>query len=445
MAEAGHFSRLRSAAWWVLPLLGLIVIQTYLVFREPIFTPVDELQHTDYVRTIAEEGRLPIYGSGRIDPTLLAVYLHEYPAPFDPTHYKLPDYVYFDYEALQFPIYYMLAAPIYRVFDRDPRAAIYALRLQNVLYSAGLLLVLMLMLRRAFPRRPEVAALAPLTLLMMPGLSLRQSQVTNQVLAALLLAVLFALLLQKGKSNPGRVAFAEGALFGMAILTKITVIGLGPSLLVAWMTRTGGLRQRVIPGGVGLGIAMLPWLAWSLSVYHSPLPWTTTHLDLSFCPCPPPNTTAGWERFLHDLWVSFVLPIEYAGPGYLRSSLMRVGLLAVPVGLALGLSWGVRALRDRGATNWRAALLGLLALAGVCSGILGLDATLNRYASTDLREVYIFAAPLVLLLGGAAASFTRRWTTLVIAAVLVLWLVIDYQMYSASGCPGCPPKWFRLP
>ncbi len=436
----------------MLPILGLMMLQTYLVFREPIFTPVDELQHTDYVRTIAEEARLPIYGQARIDPTLLAVYMHEYPAPFDPAHYRLPQYIYLDYEALQFPVYYMVAAPVYRLFDRDPRVAIYALRMLNVAFSGALLLVLMLLLRWVFPGRPEVAALAPLMFLMVPGVSLRHSQVTNQVLAALLLAVLFALLLRNGKSSPGRAAFAEGALFGVAVLTKITVGGLGPSVLVAWATRTGGLRQRLAPGAAGFVIATLPWLIWSLAVYHFPLPWATTHLDLSFCPCPAPTGITGWERFIHDSWTNFVLPYEWAGTAMTcaatctevspRTALMRVGLAVFAIVSTAGLGWGLFVLRDRATRLWRPALLTMLAITGVVGGILALDGSLGRFAATDLREVYVFAAPVVLLIGGLAASFDRRWTVVAMALILVLWLVIDYQMYSASSCPLCPPQMF---
>jgi hypothetical protein len=454
LAEVARSSRLRSVAWWLLPVLGLMLLQTYLVFREPIFTPVDELEHTDYVRTIAEEARLPIYGQERIDPTLLAVYLHEYPGPFDPTHYqRLPQYIYLGYEALQFPVYYIVAAPVYKLFDRDPRAAIYALRMQNVAFSGALLLVLMLLLRGVFPGRPEIAALAPLTFLMMPGVSLRHSQVTNQVLAALLLAVLFALLLRNGKSNPGRVAFGEGALFGAAVLTKITVVGLGPSILAAWAAQTGGLRQRFAPGAAGFVLATLPWLVWSLAVYHSPLPWTAAHLDLSFCPCPAPIGINAWEHFVHDAWTNFVLPYEWAGTAMTcaatctevspRTVLMRVGLVAFAIVSTASLGWGLFALRDRAARLWWPTLLSMLAIAGVLGGILALDGSLGRFAATDLREVYVFAAPVVLLLGGLAASISRRWTVLAMALILILWLAIDYQMYSASGCPGCPPQFFR--
>jgi hypothetical protein len=284
-------------------------------------------------------------------------------------------------------------------------------------------------------------------------MSLRHSQVTNQVLAALLLAVLFALLIRKGTSRPGWIAFAEGALLGVTVLTKITVIGAGPSVLAAWATRTGGVRQRLMPGAAGFAIAMLPWLAWSLAVYHFPLPWATAHLDLSFCPCPPPSTLALWNQFIHDLWTNFVLPFEWAGSGMActpvcaevtpRTNLMRLGLALFALMSAATLIWGVYALRHGSAPFWRPAFLAMLALAGVAAGILGLDVSLSRFTTTDLRELYVFAAPFVLVLAGLTATFHRRLAVAVIAAILVLWLAIDYQMYSTAGCAGCPPALFR--
>jgi hypothetical protein len=432
-----------------------LVLQTYLVFREPIFTPVDELPHTDYVRTIAEEGHLPIFGQTRTDPTLMAVYLDEYPAPFSLAGFRLPPYLFYDYEAIQFPVYYVVAAPLYRIFDRDPRVAIYALRMENVGFSIALLLLLMLLLRRIFPGRPDIAAFAPLTFLAMPGVSLRDSQVTNQVLAMLLLGALFSLLLKRHETRPARVAFAEGALLGIAVLTKITVIGAGPSVLAAWATRPGGLRTRLLPGSAGFLVAVSPWLAWSYSVYRSPLPWTTAHID-AICSCPVPKTIGIWKAFVQALWINFVLPFEWAGssgsctptctPIGPHTALMKVGLVVAAV-LAVGaVACGLYALRETKAATWRPALLALLAIAGVGAGILGLDVSLTRFWSTDLREVYVFAAPMVILLATLAANFDRRVVILALGAVLIIWVAIDYQMYtSAVGCPGCPPSYFRVP
>jgi hypothetical protein len=429
-----------SVGRWLIPVIGLVAMQSYLAFREPIFSPVDEIQHTDYVRVIAEQDRLPVYGRADIDPILLAIYMHEYPAAFSTGGYRIPDYIYVSYETIQFPVYYVIAAPLYRAFDHDPRVAIFALRLENVVFSGATLLLIMLLMRRVQPGRSELWTLAPVVLLAMPGLALRHSQVTNEVLATLLLTLLIGSLMRKSDERPGWAAFGEGALLGLAVLTKLTVAGAGAAAMAAWATRPGGLRLRLLPAAAGFFVAISPWLAWSLSVYGSPLPWATTHVRLTFCPCPAPTSRAGWLQFLHGAWVSFVLPIEWAGPGYQRTQLMQIGEWAVALLLVAALGWGLVAMRRVGRPNWRLALISVLAILGVAGGILGLNISLNRWALTDLREFYVFSAPLALLIGGVAASFDRRLGWVLLGGLLTLWLLIDFQMYSAGPCPGCPPR-----
>jgi hypothetical protein len=227
---------------------------------------------------------------------------------------------------------------------------------------------------------------------------------------------------------------------GVAVLAKLTVIGVGVSALAAWATRPGGLRLRLLPAAAGFLVAISPWLAWSVSIYGFPLPWATTHVRLTFCPCPAPTSIAGWQRYLHDAWVSFVLPIEWAGPGYQRTQSMQVGEWAMAILLAAALGWGVFATRNRGNPNWRPAVIAVLAILGVAGGILGLNVSLNRWALTDLRELYVFAAPFTLLIGGLAAGVDRRLGWILLGGLLALWLMIDFQMYSGGPCPGCPPR-----
>jgi hypothetical protein len=366
--------------------------------------------------------------------------MHEYPGQFSTNGYNIPDYIFISYETVQFPVYYVLAAPLYKIFDRDPRVAIYALRLENVVFSGAVLLVLILLIRRVLPTRPELWTLAPFVIVAMPGFAMRHSQVTNEVLATLLLTVFIASLLRQSDAHPRWAAFGEGALLGAAVLTKLTAAGVGASALAAWATRPGGLRLRVLPAAAGFALAVTPWLAWALSVYRSPLPWTTTHVQLTFCPCPLPNSASAWKLFLHDTWVSFVVPIEWAGPGYERSWPMRISEWAIALLIAASLGWGLYTMRRRGSANRRIALLAVLALLGVAAGILGLDVSLNRFAVTDLRELYLFAAPMALLIGGLMAGLDRRLGWVVLGGLLAIWLLIDFQLYSGTQCQGCPPR-----
>jgi hypothetical protein len=111
-------ARRRRLLVLVLPLILLVGLQTTLAFREPIFSPIDELQHTGYVRTIAMQAQLPVYGENENDPTLVSLY-------YQKSAWGVPRLApaRLNYEALQFPLFYLLAAPIYKLLAADPRAA----------------------------------------------------------------------------------------------------------------------------------------------------------------------------------------------------------------------------------------------------------------------------------------------------------------------------------
>jgi hypothetical protein len=118
---------------------------------------------------------------------------------------------------------------------------------------------------------------------------------------------------------------------------------------------------------------------------------------------------------------------------------MRIGEVAIALLIAASLGWGLYTTRSRGNAKWRMALVAVLALMGLTAGILGLDLSLNRFASTDLRELYVFAAPLALLVGGLVGSVDRRIGWVMLGGLIAVWLLIDLQMYSLAQCPGCPP------
>ncbi len=158
---------------------------------------------------------------------------------------------------------------------------------------------------------------------------------------------------------------------------------------------------------------------------------------------------------MRALWVNFVLPFEWVGSSGAcnpmcfsispRTELMRAGLFAAGILSVAVVGWSLWTLRSRDTGARRPVLLAVIAIVGVGLGIIGLDVSLNRFWSTDLREVYVYAAPLVLLLGGLAASFDRRWVVLVLGGMIILWVVIDYQIYTSTNCAGCPPGYFRVP
>jgi hypothetical protein len=436
--QGGRRSRLNIAlSPWLLSIILLLGVQGFLVFREPIFSPIDELEHVDYVRAIAEEARLPVYGTSRVDPRLLALYYHQYPTPLTPEQLaRAPLRVTVSYEALQFPLFYVLAAPVYRLLDADPRTAVYGVRLLNVAISAVILLMLVAMLRGVFALGIGLACLIALTLLLVPGVALRNSQVTNEVLATLLVTVLTSLVLQQGTLRPVRRSLVEGGTLALAVLAKLTAIGAAPALLVGWVGRRVPLAVSLAVGGAGFVLAFLPWLAWSLPRYGHPVPFMGRHPDIFYLPnFALPATPGDWAGFLATLDHYFWFPWEWRVPQGPFSWLLKIGMYAGVVVFAAGLAWSIRqAFEEPSQLERHSCRLALAMLAGVLAGYVVIVITLQRVWPSDARELYVFLGPLAILLGSLATRLGDRTGRAVFGGLLGTWLFLDIGFYFAGRC-----------
>jgi hypothetical protein len=423
-------ARRRRLLGLVLPLILLVGLQTTLAFREPIFSPIDELQHTGYVRTIAMQAQLPVYGENENDPTLVSLY-------YQKSAWGVPRLApaRLNYEALQFPLFYLLAAPIYKLLAADPRAAIYGVRLLNVLLSALVLVLLVVLLRRAY-RLDQLRAMAiALPLALIPGLTLRSSQVTNEVLATVLLTALLAGLVIRKPSRPGLQAFLEGAALGLAVLAKLTAIAIVPAVLLGWFMRRQR-RESLVGGTLGALLTTAPWMIWSVGVYGSPVPFLSRHPTVfaGLTQFIPPHTRSGWQALLQQLVAFFWLPWEWRVPdGWSWFPPLLVVVASVLVaGLTIA---SVRLVRRTGPADARRALtISALTLAGFLLSYALFVAALQRIWPTDLRELYIFLGAVALLLGPAVARIPRSVLLGFSASVLVSWLVLDAGYYAVGRC-----------
>lgn len=441
-ADRAHSSR----TTWLLTAgaaLILLSLQGWLTFREPIFSPIDELQHADYVRSIAEEGHPPIYGAALIDRRLLDLAVHVYPGhatsqQLDPAIVGTSNLK--SYESLQLPAYYLAMAPIYRLLDFDPRIAVIGLRLVNVGLSMLLLLISAAVAGKVFPTARRLAPFVALSLMVFPGIALRSSQVTNQVLAALVVGVLLYQLVREEESVTSRHAFIEGGLLALALLTKLTAVAVGPAVAVAWLMRPRGLRGRLIAGLAAFIVVCLPWLAWSGLTYGSPFPWMVRHYSppLWNTTFPFPNSGPQWLK-LASLWVRYYWgPWEWLTPvGPLRS-FQRLVEMAGTTLLSAAFLFGLLKLRFGGRTRrWRAVAIAVTSVIGFVAGYMIFVLSLHRIFETDSRELYVLVTPLTVLLMSLLASLPRR----VGAAGLALWvaalLLTDYGYFVIGTCQRC--------
>jgi 4-amino-4-deoxy-L-arabinose transferase-like glycosyltransferase len=273
------------------------------------------------------------------------------------------------YEFWQPPLYYLLAAPVYRLFD----GALIPLRLLSLLLGAG---VVVMAYAVALAMRPGDAGLAlgasafvafvPMHLTVM-------ASVNNDSLAELLLTGVMLLLIRwtrRPAGQGGRLAYlaVTGLLLGLGLVTKATVYLAIPLALVALALaerRPAALaRQGLALFAPALALA-IPWYLRNVTVYGWPdLLGMRRHDAVVVGQLRTADylASAGWATYLKDLLVTSF-----------HSFWGQFGWMAVPMDgriyLALGL---LSALMAVGVLSWK---VGRLARPGCLARRLGRAAT----------------------------------------------------------------------
>ncbi|UCC62232.1 MAG: DUF2142 domain-containing protein [Anaerolineae bacterium] len=255
----------RHAAFW----LTLIVV-TYLVVGAlfAIYTPAwqvpDEPAHYNYVRYLAEGGRFPILQDGD--------YPHEYLEEIKSQ--KFPDHLSIDpirYEFYQPPLYYLLATPIFKLFD----GALVALRLLSVGLGAGLVYVAYRLALAICPAQPTLALGTAAFVAFVPMHTAMMAAVNNDTLSELLLALTLwgTVRYLKGRGD-NRALAVVGVLLGLGLLTKIHALNAVAVSLTSvvfrrwrdWRKMMRELARLLVPALM----LTVPWLVRNVVVYGWP-------------------------------------------------------------------------------------------------------------------------------------------------------------------------------
>ncbi|MCS7310318.1 MAG: glycosyltransferase family 39 protein [Armatimonadota bacterium] len=231
-----------------------VVLSLLFNFRTPVgrngyFHTPDEGAHLAYVRYVAEEGKLP----------------------------RFEGYAGVGYEAHQPPLYYLLAAQIWKVGEWLPVPPARAVRMLSTLLGVLLVLTTYRLARTLLPEMPAVAAVSAGAIAFLPMHVALCSAVNNDSLTNLLFALVlleFALLYTQTK--PSRwIALRMGLWAGLAGWTKVTSLLLLPTIVVGWLLvprRSGIHLWRGMLVSVGLATALiLPWGIRNLQLYDDPL------------------------------------------------------------------------------------------------------------------------------------------------------------------------------
>ena len=261
-----------------------------LAIGQPVWSRVDEAAHYDVIAQYAA-GVYPRDATTTIRPETLEIMQgsgvygfvvdNEYVQP-DPGLQPMPSGLSnraqvlwirrhgweFSYEAFQPPLYYVAALPAWFIGHAIGGAvgSLYAVRIFDALLAALLAPLAMMILLALWPGHTGAGWGAAGLTAVMPGVALNLTTVTNDVLVSVLGAacVLVAI---TGRWTTRR-ALLVGALFGAALLTKTSAIGLAPALAIALLQarRDGGVRALLV--GFGAAAAcVVPWLIANVAIY----------------------------------------------------------------------------------------------------------------------------------------------------------------------------------
>ncbi len=261
--------------------LYLLIAGLYAALTPPWQSP-DEPAHYNYVAQVAGRGCCPIIEAGdwnaeRREQVVSTGFLEGV------------DLSWMEYEDHQPPLYYVLAAPVFRLSG----GSLIALRLFSAALGAGIVIAAFYAAARLFPQQPAIALAAALFVGFVPQHAAILASVNNDSLAGLLLGVLMVVAVGY-IGNPIRPdydgnplpfddsqrphAAALGGVLGLIFLTKLTAYGPGLVIVlaaIAWRWRiegrpAGWLVQQVFWAMLlGLGIGAWWWLR-NASVYGFP-------------------------------------------------------------------------------------------------------------------------------------------------------------------------------
>lgn len=216
-----------------LPLLGIVLLYLIVAGAYAAFTPdwqtPDEPAHYNYVRQIAEEGRLPVITAGDWDRAYLTTLTS---GRFAPELLAGLDQI--EYEDHQPPLYYLLAAPVYALTG----GSLFALRLLSVGIGLGIVLAAHRVGRSLYPERPGVALGAAAFVAFWPQHLVFLAAANNDALGWAVVGIglwaALAFLDPESRLRPAHL----GIIVGVALLTKATAYFLaavlGAAVVLRW-------------------------------------------------------------------------------------------------------------------------------------------------------------------------------------------------------------------
>ena len=375
----------------------------------------DEPAHVNYVAFVATTGGLPVLQPGDWDSGLLERLKTGTLQPSD-------DISAIRYESWQPPLFYVLAAPLYRM--GSPETAPYRLRVFDAVLGALTLLVAYLAARQVLT--PLLAATVPLAITGVPMFTAVSASASADPLANLFAAALVLALLRGSASlpreefSPGsgsvwavllRPPLLLGALLGLGLLTKLELAIFVPLALgvIAIGPRRSWREALIVL--VTAALVTSPWLVHQVTSYG----WTDP-----FAIARHSAVVTDQPRFpgLSPTWLAQFATVSF------HSFWAQFGWMAVVAPDRLYLVWGALTLLAAIGLSTNAGILGerawQLLLATAFIAILAFVGYNLSFVQFQGRYLFTALVPIaILLVRGWSAIPPRPWASPAIALALV--------------------------
>jgi len=270
--------RLWPSTTFVLAVIIVVQVGTIVVFgsitaiRYPLWSPVDEGAHYDYVASIAEHAALPVLGKTPASEQELAIRQGVYPrhTTIVVSKFGLGG---LSYEAFQPPLYYVVASPVFRL-SGNYRTKAYLLRFFGLVLLVAAVALLARLSRHVLKKRWLYGLSVGLVVFMMPGVIVRSVTISNVNLAIpLVIACVSEMWIAWERKSTRRLLIA-GVLVGLCVLTDLYLVELVPVLALVAIDIARDRRTRVdslVAGATGLVafLIVLPWLIFNEIEYHA--------------------------------------------------------------------------------------------------------------------------------------------------------------------------------
>ena len=391
----------------------------------------DESEHFLYILSLAENGALPMP---------------------DPAHRTSPQQ-YVTYQAQHPPLFYALAALVYKAASGLPPAALWYLLRALCAVCGGVTLVLTAWAARlSFPQRPFFALAAAPAVAFLPMFGYMNANLSNEPLEMVFGAAVWLQLVRLARERtPYTVASIAllGVTLGLAALTRLTALLWLPAiLLILWhcARRVPG-PQRAAPllaGAGGFLLLLAPWLAYNRATfgsllvrsYHRPLiaGITLNHFLHSPHFSPYLMLTALWDSSTG--WCPFWLT-QFGLPGGPNAALLWQALfLLLNIFLLLALLWNARQARRSGEV--RDPVGSLLVWAAFCAVAFCVLVLFQQSVFVDWQVMnyggrYLAAsapAGTLLLLAACAAWVRPSLRSAKVAAGLLAVVLLGFDAYT---------------